>query len=339
MTQALSIQSHATDASINERHYPFRFNVQSWIRRDEASSRHNRVLASRGNYASIPPSLKHEISPTPQGAQKPRAGARVTYKLTARLLKDHHTVGTLVQPILLYLSRPPSPPMCVTDFTGEYRPVSKSVLRGPLFRKTGEISAIVQEPKQLTVRADRADSMVELPIKMMLERFGGDAALSNFPSFEAEISWDLRCSTFVSIFEQQGPPTLKEALVSPATAFVRSSLGSRSLRMVWRNWRRIGGDPSRIESEQSLWVTLPRSKVLTPTFWSPFLSRRYSIRLQLKVTKPGTAKLEVEVPIQVGIDDALVDGGDGCSRVDPFGNAGSIFDDADGDELLPQYQR
>ena len=198
---------------------------------------------------------------------------------------------------------------------------------------------IVQEPKQLTVRADRADSMVELPIKMLLERSRGDDALSNSPTFEAEISWNLRCSTFVSIFERQGPPTLKEALVSPATAFVRSSLDSRSLRMVWRDWRRIGGDSSRIESEQSLWLSLPRSKVLTPTFWSPFLSRRYSICLQLKITKPGTAKLEVEVPIQVGIDDEMGGNCDGGSRIDAFGNAGSIFDDADGDELLPQYQR
>lgn len=200
---------------------------------------------------------------------------------------------------------------------------------------------IVQEPKQLTVRADRKDSVVELPVKLLLEQSRTDAALWVQPIIEAEVKWHFRFSTFVSIEEQQAPPTLREALVSPATAMVRSSLKSRSLGMVWRNWKSIldRGDASRIESEQSLWLTLPRSGVLTPTFWSPFLSRRYSICLQLKVTKPGTAKLEVEVPIQVGIDAAVDDGIYGCSAFDVLGDAESNFEGIDCDELLPQYSR
>jgi len=341
MTQAFSIRDHATNVSNNERHYPFKFNIQSWLRHDSTTSRSNRALASRSNFVMIPPSMRHEVPTTPQGVPKPRAGARVTYILTARLLKDHRTIDRIMQPILLFLSQPPSPPMCVADFSGEYRPFQKTALRGCFFLKAGDISVVVQEPKQLTVRADRKDSVVELPVKLVLEQSRTDAALWVQPFIKAKVKWQFRFSTFVSIEEQRGPPTLREALVSPATAMVRSSLKSRSLGMVWRDWKSVSGrgGASCIESEQSLWLTLPRSEVLTPTFWSPFLSRRYSICLQLKVSKPGTAKLEVEVPIQVGIDAAVDDGSYGCSAFDASSDAESSFEGIDGDELLPQYSR
>ena len=341
MTQALSIQDHATNASNNERHYPFKFDVQSWLRHDSTTSRNNRALASRSNFALIPPSMRHEVLTTPQGVPRPRAGARVTYVLTARLLKDHRTIDRVAQPILLFLSQPPCPPMCVADFTGEYRSFQKTALRRSFFQKMSDISVIVQEPEQLTVRPDRKDSVVELPVKLRLKQSKTEAARWVQPVIEAEVKWHFRFSTFVSIQEQQGPPTLREALVSPATAMVRSSLKSRSLGMVWRNWKPVldKGGASWIESEQSLCLRLPRSEVLTPTFWSPFLSRRYSICLQLKVTKPGTAKLEVEVPIQVGIDAVVDDGRDGCATFDAPVLAESSFEDVDGDEPLPQYSR
>ncbi|KAK5949636.1 hypothetical protein OHC33_009233 [Knufia fluminis] len=341
MTQALSIRSHATNDPENVRKYPFSFDVQSWLRYDEASGNHSRILESRSNYVSIPPSLRHEILTTPQGVRRPRAGAHVGYKLTARLLKDHRVVDRIVQPILLFLSQPPCPPMCVTDFKGEYRSFQKSALRGALFQKVGDISVVVQEPKQLTVRADRADSIVEVPVKLLFEQTKGNAALSDQPTIEADVKWTFRFLTFVSMQEQQGPPTLKGALVSPATAFVRSSLKSRYVKMVWRKWSKVAvkGRASCIASEQSLWLTLPRSEVLTPTFWSPFLSRRYSICLQLKVMKPGAAKLEVEVPIQVGIEGGTAEGDYASSRPAALGNDEFIFDDVEGDELLPQYSR
>lgn len=341
MTQALSLQGHAINTSRNERHYPFNFNVESWVRHDQETRAHHRDMASRNHFASIPPSLLHEIKTTPQGVPKPRAGARVTYRLTARLLRDHRTIDRIMQPILLLVSQMPSPPMCITDFKGEYRMIQKSVLRSSLLKKTGELTVIVQEPKQLTVKAQCENSVVELPVKLQLERSRQEMSFGQPLRVEAEVKWQFRFSTFVSIMEQRGPPTLKQATSSPATAFVRSTLQSRTVNMAWRNWkpaRNSSEDSTKlIESEQSLWLSLPHTEVLTPTFWSPFLSRRYSIMVQVKVTQPGSAKIEVEVPIQVGIEaespasyeQSLMAG---HRTVDEM-----IFDNAEGDELLPQY--
>lgn len=338
MTQTLSVEDHADNVAPNQCHYPFSFNVQSWLRCNGENSLLHKCLSSRSNFASLPPSLKHETVKSPQGAPQPYASAEVTYRLTARLLKDRKTIGWIVQPILLLVSHDPTPPLCMTDFAGEYRMTQKCLLRGPLFQKSGELSVHVQEPKQLTVKADCIQSMVGLPVKLRWKRQKQEAHVDQSPRIEAKVKWQFRISTFVSILEQRGPATLKRVLVSPETAFVCSKLPAKALTMAWRQWTPAADEDSStiIESEQSLWLTLPRSEILTPTFWSPFLSRRYSLWLQLKVTKPGNTRLEVEVPIQVGIDASSYVGSNGSQGGDVIGDRG-LFDSAEGDEPLPQY--
>lgn len=340
MTQALPIHSHANNTVENERHYPFKFDVKSWLRHDQESDLLHQAMATRNNFSSLPPSLRHEVVSTPQGVPRPRAGALVTYRLTARVFSNHRIIKRLAQPILLLMSQGPSPPTCITDFKDEYQPAQSAILRGPLFqKKVGELSVDVQEPKQLNVRAHSAESVVEVPVKLRLERQSQEAFATDQLCVEAEVKWQFRSATFVSIIEQRGPVTMKQALRSPATAHVRTSLKTRTMTMTWRNWRLETQGSKALESKQSLWLTLPRSEILTPTFWSPFISRRYSIRLQLKITKPGSAKLEVEVPIQVGIEAAGFEAYEEILRSNRHGSGESLFENADGDELLPQYSR
>lgn len=341
MTQALSIREHANNVSRNERHYPFNFDVRSWLRHDQESDVRHRVMATRHNFASLPPSLKHEVINTPRGVPRPRAGAQVTYRLTARLFKGRRVLHRVAQPILLLMSQDPSPPTCINDFKGEYQTTQTTAIRGPLFQKAGELSVMVQEPKQLRIKANRAETIVEVPVKLSFDRRGQDLIALEKLCVEAEVKWQFRFATFVSILEQRGPVTLKQAEVSPATAHVMSSLKARTLTMKWAKWQPSSNSktPKALESEQSLWLTLPRDEVLVPTFWNQFISRRYSIWLQLKITKPGNAKLEVEVPIQVGIEAEPPVSYDEISRSHSNVSGDSIFDDADGDELLPQYSR
>lgn len=341
MTQALSLQGHTKNAPSNERHYPFNFDVASWIRHDQKTSTHHRDMASKNHFAAIPPSLWHEIKTPPNAVWRPRAAARVTYQLTARLVRDHKILAQIRQPIILLASQTPSPPICIADFKGEYRTVQKSVLRTSLRKKAGELSVIVQEPKQLTTKASGDELVVELPVKLQLKRTRQELS-SGQPSYvKAEVKWQFQYSTFVSVLEQQGPPSLQQALCSPATAFVRSTLDSKTVDMAWRHWKPLESGPENsmnmIESEQSLWLRLPPTEVLTPTFWSPFLSRRYSILLQLKILQPGSARIEVEVPIQVGIEAESPTSYEqsllaGHRTIDEM-----ILDNAEGDELLPQY--
>jgi hypothetical protein len=339
MTQALSLRAHAREVTGSTRFYPFRFDVQSYLQHEQESCRRNLVNATKSDFASIPPSLRHEIRNPPQGVPKPRACARVTYRLSARLFRNRKAIETVHQQIVLLPSHGPSPPTCITDFANEYCPRSKTVLRGGLFQKAGDISVIVHEPKRLNIKADSLDSIVQLPVKLRLERTGQLPSSLEQLCVEAEVKWQFRFLTFVSMLEQRGPPTLKQALASSATAHVRSSLSTRSLRMSWRNWKWCIGKngTSVLESEQPLWLSLPRSDVLTPTFWSPYLSRRYSIWLQVKVVKPGSAKLEVEVPIQVGIETASFEAYEQSLRMSRQSSSDEAFSDAESDELLPQY--
>ena len=297
-------------------------------------------MATRNNFSSLPPSLKHEVLKMPQGVPRPRAGARVTYQLSAKILRNRRILQCVKKAICLLPSNSPSPPMCISDFKGEYCPTQKTSLRGSLYQKAGDLSVIVKEPKPLNIRANCEASMVELPVKLRLERAAGDASLLEDLCVEADVKWQFRFWTFVSMLEQRGPATLTQALASPATAHVRSSLSARTLKMSWRKWRLASQtkECTVAECEQSIWLNLPRSEVLTPTFWNAYLSRRYSICLQLKIIRPGTAKLEVEIPIQVGIENVPSDLHQQELRRDHV-NMRSLFEDAEGDELLPQYSR
>lgn len=341
MTQAFSIRTHNNELTNNERHYPFKFDVQSWMRHDQERNQQHSALATRSNFAALPPSLRHEIYKTPNGVPKPRAGARVSYRLTARLSKGRKVIGRAAQPILLLLSQDPSPPMCIADFKGEYRPFQTAVLKGSLFSKLGDISVIVQEPRPMSVKAKSENSMVEVPIRLRIDRPHGEIAVPETLSVEAEVKWAFRFSTFVSMLEQRGPVTLSQAMVSPATACVRSTLRTRTMRMSWRKWQQTARkeECTRLESEQSLWLSLARDEVLTPTFWTPVLSRRYSIVISVKVSSPGTAKLEVEVPIQVGIEAGATPSYEEAIRSGRDRTDNALLERMDGDELLPRYVR
>lgn len=330
MTQAFSMHRFSSH-SRNEKLYSFSFDVESWMNHSAQNNEQQQLMATRGSFATLPPSLRHEVK-VPQGASKPRAGACVTYHLIARLSRGNKTITGIAQQILLlHSSENQAPPTCLTDFQGEYRPNQRMTLRGSLFQKLGDVTIAVQEPKQLSVKSTSKDSLVEMPIKLCVDA----AAFANTNieqmCVEAEVKWQFRFSTFVSVVERQGPATLREAIRSPATAYVKSSLSPRYLGMKWRDWRANGS--GQLISEQTLWLSLSRTEVLTPTFWTPLISRRYSIYLQLKISKPGSAKLEVEVPIQVGIEAASLAQHAECMR-----QAREEWL-LDGDELLPQYVR
>lgn len=331
MTQAFSMHRFASN-SRNDKLYSFNFDIQSWMQHSAQNDEQQQLMATRGSFANLPPSLRHEIPKATQGVPKSRAGASVTYHLMARIFRRNKTIsGTAQQILLLHSSEFQAPPTCLTDFKGEYRPSQRTTLRGSLFQKLGDVTIAVQEPKQLSVKAMSRDSIVEMPIKLCLDAATFPNVSTEQLCVEAEVKWQFRFFTFVSVVERQGPATLSEADRSAATACAKSSLKPRTLHMKWRDWRPNGS--GQLISEQILWLSLSRTEVLTPTFWTPLISRRYSIYLQLKIGKPGSAKLEVEVPIQVGIEAAS-----SAQHAESMRQAREDWL-MDGDELLPQYVR
>ena len=209
----------------------------------------------------------------------------------------------------------PSPPICQADYQGEFKTKQLCALRS-FFKVVGRLGIEVFEPQQLLV-SQKQLSVLKIPIALS---WYGEAS-----KIEAEIIWQIRFSTFVSLTERCSPPTIKEAL-TPSTALVQSCLEPRRSTVGWINWRPAYANGQ--ESEELLRLTFPKSEILTPSFWSPFICRRYSIKITIKVTAPGTAKFDLEVPLQVGLE-----------RSTPCNAREDTWSDVESDELLPQYSR
>lgn len=342
MIQAMSLR-HRTESPPGQGfQYPFHFDIESWLEQRNANRPDREALAYKTNFSGLPPSLHHEILTTPDGVQRPRAAARVTYHITARVLRGSKTMSKVIQPILISLPACPAPPVCLADFQEEYREEQRCLLRGSVFRKPGVLSMTVREPPALTLRRDARHVVVHIPIRLQMEQLKQDAGLANASGVEAEISWQMRISTFVSLREKKGPVSLKEATTSPTSGHVRSAFKIRHSRMTWDKWRldvsTTAEDRVVSRSEQTLAILLPRSELLTPTFWTPYLGRRYSVWLQLKVVKPGTAAVEVEVPIQVGVDTGSAKAYNDDLTMQRCRDSSLMIDGIHAPELLPRYE-
>lgn len=232
--------------------------------------------------------------------------ARAYYTVTATLMSDTQTMCQCSQRIYLIPLLPDCPPTCLADFGGEYQPCQRRTLRESIFWNRGDAQITIREPEQLTVKPDSNSSFAKLPVQLQLDlpnsfKIPANSALC----VETDVEWRLRAISFVSIKAQTNVPTIKEALASPTMAPVGTTMASRTSSVIWRDWTMIDGHYStktRFESHQELLLSFASSDIMTPTFWSPYLSVRFTLRVQFHVRAPGTATIELEIPIQVGVD-------------------------------------
>ncbi|KIW15807.1 hypothetical protein PV08_05857 [Exophiala spinifera] len=203
------------------------------------------------------------------------------------------------------------PPTCLADFGGEYQPCQRRTLKESIFWKSGDIQITIREPEQLALKSDSETSVARLPVQVQLDlpssyRIPANGALC----VETDVRWQLRVISFVSIKAQAHVPTIREALASPTMAPVGTTMGTSTSSVTWRDWTVIDGHFStktRFESHQELLLSFASSDIMTPTFWSPHLSVRFTLRVRFHVKAPGTTTIELEVPIQVGVDQESLD--------------------------------
>lgn len=290
---------------------PFFFDLSPYLQDGgiDEPPKYNSTLSS--HFTPLPPS----ILPSSLGSRhRGRTGnlcegfalAHVYYTITATLMTDTHTVCRRSQRINLIPLLLECPPTCLADFEGEYQPCQRRTLKESIFWNRGDIQITIREPDQLTLTPDINGSFARLPVQLQLDlpssyKIPANGALC----VETDVTWQLRAISFVSIKAQTHVPTIKGALASPTIAPVGTSTATRTSSVTWGDWTIIDGHYSaktRLESHQELLLSFASSDIKTPTFWSPYLSVRFTLRVQFQVKAPGIATIELEVPIQVGVD-------------------------------------
>ena len=118
-----------------------------------------------------------------------------------------------------------------------------------------------------------------------------------------------------------------------------TSLGLKHpLKLTLRNWKRAPANGSAIQSLPESWthtadltLSIPKRVLVVPTFSTPYLTRRYSLLLQIRVAGAvGAAKLTLEVPVQVVYRD---EAGAGCAAERPGHSRGRADCDLSGEGL------
>jgi hypothetical protein len=240
-----------------------------------------------------------------------RLETKTSYMVQAHVFRNGIMIGSVSREIRVFDSMEPQPPTCLSDFSSEYLCEQKDALRKHIFTRVGVFSAAISEPDPFLFFSGKEFAMTRLPISFAIQGLDaegrGDANNSTTP-FNANVTWQLRTSTFLSVEAMNFVPTVIQARRTPSITLI-TTLGLRHrLKLALSGWKR----PSRrfvfhnmqgIENawtiEEELALSIPTRSLLPPTFVTPHLSRRYSLIVHIKVAGNGKASVRLEVPVQI----------------------------------------
>lgn len=186
------------------------------------------------------------------------------------------------------------PPIFIEDFPGEYKcSEGKQIFKFWPQRQT--LSVDVSQPNPLLFRAHCDKAVVHCLFEMHCSPC---TDLAELPTAVA-LQWHLQTMTFNSVVPMEKSPTLAQAARSDCiSASKERSEFSFSDRSFGR-WHRVRGRNDMWETPSWFVLVIQAPLDRLPTFSSPFLSRRYSLGLQLKLRSHVWTKYELVVPLHI----------------------------------------
>lgn len=239
---------------------------------------------------------------------------KVDYILYVHVIHKDQVVGNTTKGIRIFADGHPQPPICLAHFPSEYTCRQSRVLRKRLLTRTASLTAEISEPKPFVFHPGQEYATTVLPLLLLLDHINA-AATTGVPvkSLEISLAWKLKSLTFASVAPMRSTPTMKdvvrrEANKNPPLAVV-SCLGRRhELRIPPSGFRcnapqSPNGPDSTLHDVwtkfEALPISLPNAALLVPTFFTPHVSRRYSLIVQINVSGYGKASMQLEVPVQI----------------------------------------
>jgi hypothetical protein len=226
-----------------------------------------------------------------------QAEAIVKYEVEATAFRGDDIISKISQEVRIYDS-PDShpPPVHMADFPDEYQCTQEKRLKR--FQIPGSrLIIIASEPKPVEVRPRGDCAMAAFPLKFIVRN-----TISPPRKLDVRINSLLKAVTFISASKLDSQPTIKQSRCSPFLAAVPKFGRSyhRSLRVC--HWTR---NTSSHHSENEwiahalVWLPITENATPAPTFFTPYLSRRYSVSLLLEVKGEGKALFNLHVPLQI----------------------------------------
>lgn len=263
---------------------------------------------AKDNTVGFPSSLDHKSSIIPGLRDSdPLTAASIKYELQFRFYRGDTLIADTTRKVCIFDCNESAPPICVEDFGSEYSAKTVASLRRNLFQKVGTITIEATQPSPFVFMTGADSATTGVPIRAFLRSKANATELVNGPNkVEVDVSWRLQTSTFVSMFEFTGRPTVSAAERSHSLVRLVSTGKAQHDKIYWSGWSpsRQSGESSNDGTidytvEDTVWLSLPSSSLLAPTTSLRLISRRYCIILELKVSVSGRPRSVLKLPIQV----------------------------------------
>jgi hypothetical protein len=225
-------------------------------------------------------------------------GSQVHYIMKAMAFSGASIQGGTAQRIKLYDSVDTLPsPICLEDFPGEY--LCKQTKIVPLFDSTpSRVPLTIAQPKPVEMHLCKNDTQASFSISLSLCSVSNSSALR---PFALHLSWALFSHTFISTVAQEKIPPLPDVAASPHL---------RQVTRIEPSWKRsIGSLHWRPDADElatsvcNIQPVLPllKDSLPPPTFYTSFLTRRYSIGMGvgLVMSDQEVAEFELNIPVQL----------------------------------------
>jgi hypothetical protein len=226
-----------------------------------------------------------------------QAEALVRYEIEATAFRGEESITKFSQEVRIYDS-PDShpPPVHMADFPDEYHCTQEKRLKR--FQIPGSrLTIIASEPKPLEVRPGGDCALAAFALKFIMRD-----TTSPPRRLDVKINSLLKAVTFISANKLDSQPTIKQSKTSPFLAAVPKFGRSyhRSLHLC--HWTRNTSSHSSGDewiAHALVWLPITENATPAPTFFTPYLSRRYSVSLRLEVKGEGKSLFSLNVPLQI----------------------------------------
>ena len=290
-----------TSSSTLDHILDFQFELRRSVSHSEPGLNLGSTTAAQtlNQWNALPSSLKAASSNSGS-----RATALVRFEVQARVIRGRAVIASTVQDIKIFDSQRPTPPTCIADFAPEYVCEQAKALKKNVFKSLGTVFIVLDEPAPFEFQTSLEQATTKLPVSVHVQNSSGLGENLMPFGLVADITWRLKASTFVMMKETAGLPTVQQASTSQFVTECTVFGQRRRLKLRWPQWEEVPlctnvKIDKAWKTKEDLWLSIPVSCHIPPTFSAPYLVRRYSISLRMSFRGTGRAEARFNVPVQV----------------------------------------
>jgi hypothetical protein len=218
----------------------------------------------------------------------------VKYEIEARAYNGDECVASQSQQVRIFdCPDTHPPPMHLEHFPGEHTCSDRQRLKSAYKLSKPVLTISSAEPRPVEIRTNGEVAMAGLSFVFTLRDVEEPPK-----DLDVSINSILKATTFIATRQMDSQPTVAQSKTNPFIAAV-PKWGRPYHRKLHVNHWTPGNDPRTFTARAMIWMPISEGATPSPTFFSPYLARRYSAGIRVEVKGAGKAVFQLHVPVQV----------------------------------------